>query len=43
MDIKQVQARLGHSKVQTTLDVYTHTMKDKQNKIGDEFARYVDL
>lgn len=43
MDIKQVQARLGRSKVQTTLDVYTHTMKDKQNKIGDEFARYVDL
>ena len=43
MDIKQVQARLGHSKVQTTLDIYTHTMKEKQDEIGDEFARYVDL
>lgn len=43
MDIKQVQARLGHSKVQTTLDIYTHVMKEKQDEIGDEFARYVDL
>src|SRR5699024_1230342 len=40
MDIKQVQARLGHSNVQTTLNIYTHAMKDKQDKIGDEFARY---
>lgn len=43
MDIKQVQARLGHSNVQTTLNIYTHAMKDKQDKIGDEFARYINL
>ena len=43
MDIKQVQARLGHSNVQTTLNIYTHAMKDKQDKIGDEFARYINF
>lgn len=43
MDIKQVQARLGHSKVQTTLNIYTHAMKDKQDKIGDEFAKYINF
>ena len=43
MDIKQVQARLGHSNVQTTLNIYTHAMKDKQDKIGDEFAKYINF
>ena len=43
MDIKQVQARLGHSNVQTTLNIYTHAMKYRQDKIGDEFARYINL
>ena len=43
LDIKQVQARLGHSNVQTTLNIYTHAMKDKQDKIGDEFARYINF
>ena len=43
MDLKQVQARLGHSNVQTTLNIYTHAIKDKQDKIGDEFARYINL
>ena len=43
LDIKQVQARLGHSNVQTTLNIYTHAMKDKQDKIGDEFAKYINF
>ena len=41
LDIKQVQARLGHSNVQTTLNIYTHAMKEKQDKIGDAFAKYI--
>ena len=43
LDIKQVQARLGHSNVQTTLNIYTHAMKEKQDKIGDEFAKYINF
>lgn len=41
LDIKQVQARLGHSNVQT--NIYTHAMKEKQDKIGDEFAKYINF
>ena len=43
MDIKQVQARLGHSNVQTTLNIYTHAIQDKQDKMGDEFAKYINF
>ncbi|UXI85720.1 site-specific integrase [Ligilactobacillus salivarius] len=43
LDIKQVQTRLGHSNVQTTLNIYTHAIQDKQDKIGDEFAKYINL
>ena len=43
MDIKQVQARLGHSNVQTTLNIYTHALKEKNDNVGDEFARYINL
>ena len=43
LNIKQVQARLGHSNVQTTLNIYTHAMKEKQDKIGDEFAKYINF
>ena len=41
MDIKQVQARLGHSKIDTTLNIYTHVLKEKNDNTGDEFARYM--
>ena len=41
MDIKQVQARLGHSKIDTTLNIYTHALKERNNNIGDEFAKYM--
>ena len=43
LDIKQVQARLGHSNVQTTLNIYTHALKEKNDNVGDEFARYINL
>lgn len=43
LDIKQVQARLGHSNVQTTLNIYTHAIQDKQDKIGNEFAKYINF
>lgn len=43
VDAKQVQARLGHANINTTLNVYTHAIKDKQDKLGDAFANYVNL
>ena len=43
VDVKQVQARLGHSDINTTLNIYTHVTKEKQDRLGDEFAKYVNL
>lgn len=30
IDIKEAQKRLGHSSAKTTLDIYSHIMKDKK-------------
>ena len=42
VDVKQVQARLGHSDINTTLNIYTHVTKEKQDQLGDAFAKYVN-
>lgn len=40
--IKSVQYRLGHSKIDTTLNIYAHFINDEQaKKVGDDFARYM--
>lgn len=40
--IKSVQYRLGHSKIDTTLNIYTHFINDEQaKKIGNDFAKYM--
>lgn len=43
MNIKQVQAQLGHKNVQMTLDIYT-AVTDKQRKgTADIYSKYVDF
>lgn len=42
-DIKTVQARLGHSNVTTTLNIYTHLTKNKKDSAGDVFAKFVNF
>ena len=37
--VKEVQTRLGHSKVQTTLDIYTHLTKQDQKETINKFVR----
>ncbi len=37
--VKEVQTRLGHSKVQTTLDIYTHLTKQDQKDTIQKFVR----
>lgn len=40
--IKEVQYRLGHSKIDTTLNIYAHVVNDdKSKKIGQDFANYL--
>ncbi|MGE8036731.1 tyrosine-type recombinase/integrase [Lysinibacillus sp. NPDC093692] len=39
--IKEVQYRLGHKDVQTTLDVYTHVTKQTKSSTVDKFTNYL--
>lgn len=41
-DVKQVQMRLGHANVQTTLNIYTHITQDSARQTVDSFAKYME-
>lgn len=41
--IKDVQSRLGHSDIQTTMDVYTHVSKTAKEQLANRFNTYVDF
>ena len=42
VNIKDVQYRLGHSKIDTTLNIYAHVVNDDNaKKIGKNFANYM--
>lgn len=36
---KVVSERLGHSRVRTTLDLYSHTNEEKQKNTADRFDK----
>ena len=38
-NIKEIQERLGHSKIQMTMDIYTHVTNDVNKKVADKFAK----
>lgn len=40
--IKQVQTRLGHTNVQTTLNIYTHVTKDAEKDTATIFLKYMN-
>ncbi|WP_419962631.1 tyrosine-type recombinase/integrase [Psychrobacillus sp. BM2] len=39
--IKEVQVRLGHTDVKSTLDVYTHVTKKAKAETIDKFEKYL--
>lgn len=41
--IKDVQSRLGHSDIQTTMNVYTHVSKTAKEQLANRFNNYVDF
>lgn len=43
MTLKQVQYRLGHSDMKTTMNIYTHITKQAKDDIGEKFSSYVDF
>lgn len=40
--IKEVQDRLGHSDIKTTMNIYTHVTKKAKEKTADNFAKYME-
>jgi putative integrase len=43
MTLKQVQYRLGHTDLKTTMNVYTHITTQAKDDIGERFAKYIDF
>lgn len=41
--IKEVQDRLGHENIKTTMDIYTHVTKSAREKTAEKFAKYIDF
>lgn len=41
--MKDVMDRLGHSDIQTTMNIYTHVTKESKNKSAQMFAKYVNF
>lgn len=41
--IKEVQYRLGHSDIKTTMDIYAHVTERAKNQTADKFACYVNF
>ena len=42
VNIKEIQRQLGHSKVEMTLNVYTHLSRNNNNDIGSRFNDYLN-
>ena len=40
--IKEVQDRLGHSDIQTTMNIYAHGTEKKKEETAQKFASYID-
>lgn len=41
--IKEVQVRLGHKDIQTTMNIYTHVTKTMSKKTAENFLNYMQL
>ncbi|MGR2782358.1 tyrosine-type recombinase/integrase [Bacillus subtilis] len=41
--VKEVQARLGHRDIKTTMDIYTHVTRTVKERTADLFHSYIDL
>jgi integrase len=41
--IKEVQDRLGHADIQTTMNIYAHVTEKAKEKTAEKFAKYVNF
>ncbi|EIP8069358.1 tyrosine-type recombinase/integrase, partial [Enterococcus faecalis] len=40
--IKQVQERLGHADINTTLNIYTHVTKNAEKEVANLFSNFMN-
>lgn len=43
LSIQEVQDRLGHSDIQTTMNVYAHVTENQRDKAAEKFANYISF
>ena len=43
LKMDEVKERLGHEKIETTMDIYTHVTPERKDKAGEKFARFMNI
>lgn len=43
LTIQEVQDRLGHGDIKTTMDIYAHVTEKQRDQIADKFANYINF
>jgi len=43
LKMEEVKERLGHSKIETTMNIYTHVTPERKDKSGEKFAKYMNF
>lgn len=41
--LKDIQYRLGHTDIQTTMNVYSHVSKSAKEKLANKFNEFIDF
>ncbi|QIH74993.1 tyrosine-type recombinase/integrase [Macrococcoides canis] len=41
--LKEVQSRLGHSDIKTTMNIYTHITQASREKLAEKFQKHIDF
>ncbi|RNM43559.1 site-specific integrase, partial [Staphylococcus aureus] len=43
LSVQEVQDRLGHGDIQTTMGIYAHVTEKQREKVAEKFANYVSF
>lgn len=43
VDMKEVQSRLGHAKIETTMNIYDHVTDNRREEAADKFANFMSF
>ncbi|HDB6088580.1 TPA: site-specific integrase [Staphylococcus aureus] len=43
LSIQEVQDRLGHGDIKTTMDIYAHVTEKQRDQVADKFSKYINF